>query len=170
MQRQGGIRDEGGRAGGALAAAIEATAAAAASVGTIPCLDVTARIPHAGNWDRAHCTTAAAGAAGEVLRFSDSFKSYYDRRFCYSRGRAIHVPSLSRVWLPHPATIPIPIPVLIQYFYNYTILQFLGFTFINLRISNRVTIFMPLSRETSHPEHLYEGLALSFSEERSSAF
>ena len=42
-----------------------------------------------------------------MLRFSDSFKSYYDRRFCYSRGRAIYVPSLSRVWLPHPARIPI---------------------------------------------------------------
>ena len=39
-----------------------------------------------------------------LLRFSDSFKSYYDRRFCDSRGRAIYVPSLSRVWLPHPDT------------------------------------------------------------------
>ena len=37
-----------------------------------------------------------------VLRFSNSFKSYYDRRFCDSRGRDIYVPSLSRVWLPHP--------------------------------------------------------------------
>ena len=48
-----------------------------------------------------------------VLRFSDSFKSYYDRRFCDSRGRAIYVPSLSRVWLPHPATI-----FIITQFYN----------------------------------------------------
>ena len=54
-----------------------------------------------------------------MLRFSDSFKSYYDRRFCYSRGRAIYVPSLSRVWPLHPARIPIPIPIPIL------ILQFL---------------------------------------------
>ena len=57
-----------------------------------------------------------------------------------------------------------------QYFYKYMILQFLGFTFINLRISNQVAIFTPPSRETSHPEHLHKGLVLSFSEERSSAF
>ena len=39
--------------------------------------------------------------------------------------------------------------------------QFLGFTFINLRISNQVTIFTLLSWEASHLEHPYEGLALS---------
>ena len=55
-----------GRAGGALAAAIEAAAAAAASGGTTPCLDVTARIPNAWDWERAHCTAAAVGAAGAV--------------------------------------------------------------------------------------------------------
>ena len=38
--------------------------------------------------------------------------------------------------------------------------QFLGFTFINLRISNQVTIFTLLSWEASHPEHLHKGLAL----------
>ena len=41
---------------------------------------------------------------GGMLRFRDSFKRYYDRRFGYSRGRAIYVPSLSQVWLPHPDT------------------------------------------------------------------
>ena len=38
--------------------------------------------------------------------------------------------------------------------------QFLGFTFINLRISNQVTIFTLPSREASHLEHLHKGLAL----------
>ena len=46
------------------------------------------------------------GGTAYMLRFRDSFKSYYDRRFCDSTGRAIYVPSLSRVWLPHPDTIP----------------------------------------------------------------
>ena len=45
-------------------------------------------------------------------------------------------------------------------FYNYTILQFLGFTFINLWISNQVTIFTLPFREASHLEHWHEGLAL----------
>ena len=79
-----------------------------------------------------------------MFRFSDSFKSYYDRRFCDSRGRAIYVPSLSRVWLPNPATIT----------------PFLGLTFINLWISNQVTIFTLPSREASHHEHLHKRLAL----------
>ena len=41
-----------------------------------------------------------------------------------------------------------------------TLPQFLGFTFINLRISNQVTIFTLFSREASHLEHLHKGLAL----------
>ena len=50
--------------------------------------------------------TQQAAAVEVVLRFHDSFKSYYDRHFCDSRGRAFYVLSVGQVWLPHPDTIP----------------------------------------------------------------
>ena len=61
-----GLETGEGRAGGALADAIKTAAAFATSGGTTPCLEVTARVPNARDWEREYRTEAAAGAAGAV--------------------------------------------------------------------------------------------------------
>ena len=87
---------------------------------------------------------------GGMLRFSDSFNSYYDRRIVVVGAALFMSPPFIGCGCP---TLP----------------QFLGFMFINLRISNQVTIFtlflgkLPILSTCTRD-------VLSFSKERTSAF
>ena len=88
----------------------------------------------------------------------------WQRRFRDSRGRAIYVPSLSRVCLPHPDT-----SINLQST-NQTFNQFLGFTFIQPSDKQSSYHFTHYFLGKLHLLSTCTGDLLSFSEERTSAF